>query len=193
MSSENVFEANSLGPATSNSSMPTPDSFDQDFIDEANAILKNAAELSRVLVGAHQSAAALVVQGDWSTIRKYFSLSEKYAAWAHYNVPATGYGSHSWMLTQPGIVRLTQTELEAHPQWRNFGRESARHPPMRGWLAGSIRGKDGTSWGLLQLSDKYEGDFDHRDEAAFARLLALTSSALEGHWLTRNVKQARRS
>lgn len=37
---------------------------------------------------------------------------------------------------------------------------------MRGGLAASIRGSDGTAWGLLQLSDKYEGNFAPLPEMA---------------------------
>ena len=67
---------------------------------------------------AHQGAAAVMVGQDFSTIRKFFSLSEKYAAWAHYKVPAVGFGSHAWLLRHPQTVRLTQAELEAHPERR---------------------------------------------------------------------------
>ncbi len=80
--------------ATSNPVMPNPDAIDEEFIEAANRVLSNAVELIRVLIGAHQSAIAIIVQEDWSSIRKFFSLSEKYAAWANYDTPATGYGTH---------------------------------------------------------------------------------------------------
>ncbi len=86
-------------------------------------------------------------------------MSQKYAAWAHYAVPAAGFGSHAWLLRNPATVRLTQAELEAHPQRKGFGNQAAYHPPMRGWQAAPILGSDGTVWGLIQLSDRYSGEF----------------------------------
>ena len=134
----NVY-TNAVVGATPNPLMPTPDAVDEAFAAGANRVLAQAVELARDLVGAHQAAAAVLVNRDWGTIRKFFSLSEKYAAWADYATPATGYGTHGWLLAQSGCVRLTQAELEAHPHWKNFGTEAGKHPPMRGWLAVPIR------------------------------------------------------
>ena len=182
---------NAPNAAQPNPVVSSPDAVDLEFFDAANAVLASAAELVRTLVGAHQGAAAIVVQHDWATARKHFSLSPRYAAWAGYAGKAVGYGSHAWLLRAPGTVRLTQAELEAHPEWRNFGTEAGKHPPMRGWLATQIRGRDGTVWGLLQLSDKYDdGEFTAEDEAAFVRFAALVSTTLEALWEVRNLRKA---
>lgn len=153
--SYNIYR-NAIVGATPNPVIHNPDAIDEEFATQANAVLQTSVELIRVLIGAHQGAAAIVVQHDWRSIRKFFSLSDKYAAWADYATPATGYGTHGWLLQQTQAVRLTQAELEAHPEWKNFGTEAAKHPPMRGWLAAPLLARDGTNWGLLQLSDKYE-------------------------------------
>ncbi len=188
MAAENVYH-NAVTGATANPLMPHPDEIDETFADAANRALAAAVELARTLVGAHQAAAAVIVDGDWSTIRKYFSLSEKYAAWAHYATPATGYGSHAWLLRTKQTVRLTQAELEAHPEWKGFGYESSAHPPMRGWLATPIVDSAGTAWGLLQVSDRVEGDFDERDERELVRLAGFLSLALEALWDLRNARK----
>ena len=65
------------------------------FMLAADPILSEAAELSRVLAHAHQGAATQLTGEDWAHARKYFSLSEKYAAWADYNTPARGFGIHA--------------------------------------------------------------------------------------------------
>ena len=62
------------------------------FMLAADPILGAAAELSRVLAHAHQGAATQLFGEDWAHARTYFSLSEKYAAWADYNTPARGFG-----------------------------------------------------------------------------------------------------
>lgn len=187
MAFDNSYRQNAVVGAVANPAMPHATPADEAFARGANQMLHDAAELARIVVPSHQSGIALVVDGDWSTVRKYFSLSTKYADWADYATPATGYGTHSWMLSQPGIVRYTQAELEAHPHWKNFGSEAGKHPPMRGWMAGPIRDRTGRSWGLLQLSDRVVGDYSPDDEATFAVFLNLVSSSLQALWDVRNV------
>jgi hypothetical protein len=83
----NVYHNTSTG-ATPNPFMPDPDAIDEAFIAEAKRVLTTAVELIRVLIGAHQGAVAIIVQRDWQAVHKFFSLSEKYAAWADYRTPA---------------------------------------------------------------------------------------------------------
>ncbi len=66
------------------------------------------------------------------------------------NAQSEGYGTHGWLLRHNQPVRMTQAELEAHPEWKGFGVEADKHPPMNGWLAAPIIGKDGTNWGLSE-------------------------------------------
>jgi GAF domain-containing protein len=84
---------------------------------------------------------------------------------------------------------MTQEELEAHPEWKGFGTEAGKHPPMRGWMSAPIVGKDGTNWGLLQLSDKYEGEFTAEDEQQFLCFSQLVTTTLEALWNVRNLKK----
>ena len=62
------------------------------------------------------------------------------------------------------------------------------HPAMRGWLAAPLQFKDGTNWGLFQLTDKYDGEFTEEDECNFTRLVELTSTAIEALWDIRCTK-----
>jgi GAF domain-containing protein len=111
------------------------------------------------------------------------------AAWADYHTPAVGVGIHAWMLEYNRPIRLTQAELEAHPAWLGFGSEAEQHPPMRGWLATPIIDRNGTNWGLLQLSDKYEGDLSAEDERKFVAFAGLVSTHLEALWDLRNSRK----
>jgi GAF domain-containing protein len=149
------------------------------FYNAADPVLALAAELARVVTHAHQGAATQMVNGNWSEVRKYFSLSEKYATWADYRTPAVGFGIHAYIITTNRPLRLTQAELEGHPAWRNFGVEQGKHPPMRGWLAIPLIGSDGKNYGLIQASDRYEGEFTEEDEQHLAQLAQLTSIALD--------------
>lgn len=186
---QNTYENDTVG-ATSNPLMPNPDAIDEQFVDAANRAMSTAVELARVLIGTHQAAITVIVQGDWSTARKYFSLSEKYAAWSNYKTPAVGVGTHAWFLQYNQPVRFTQSELETHPAWIGFGTEAGKHPPMNGWLAAPIIDPEGTNWGLFQLSDKYEGDFTEEDERQFLKLVELVCLTLEALWETRNLRKA---
>ncbi|MBC7923386.1 MAG: GAF domain-containing protein [Ferruginibacter sp.] len=189
-SSDNVY-TNAVTGATPNPVITNPDAVDEEFIRAANQVLAHSVELIRNLVGAHQSAAAIVVQNDWQSIRKFFSLSEKYEAWKDYKTPAVGYGIHGWLLKNNQPIRLTQAELEAHSEWKAFGTENGKHPPMRGWMAAPIKDSQGTNWGLLQLSDKYDGEFTEADEKQFTRFAELVSITLEALWQVRNLQKAK--
>jgi hypothetical protein len=149
------------------------------FMLVVDPVLGQAAELARVVARAHQGAATQVMGDGWAHARKYFSLSEKYAEWAEYRVPARGFGIHAYAHEVSRPIRLTDEELRAHDEWRNFGDQLERHPPMRGWLAVPLIGTDGLNYGFIQASDRIEGDFTEQDEANFVRLAALTSTALD--------------
>ncbi len=45
-------------------------------------------------------------------MRKYFSLSPKYAEWYEYRTPAKGFGIHAMVVNENKAIRLTQEELE---------------------------------------------------------------------------------
>ncbi|GHO60433.1 GAF domain-containing protein [Ktedonobacter robiniae] len=159
---------------------PTPDPSSDDFTKAIDGVLHLTADLARRLIGAHQAAAALIIKDDWTTMRKYFSLSPRYAAWYHYLTPAVGFGIHADVVKQNAPIRLTQAELEQHPDWRGFGNQVGKHPPMRGWLAVPMLSHDGSNYGLLQLSDKYgDQDFTEEDEAQLTRLAQLTAKTLD--------------
>lgn len=184
----NVYHNVVSGP-TPNWVMPNPDAIDEAYVEKSNQVMSIVAEIIRDLVSSHQSAIAIIVQKDWSTGRRFFSLSPKYAKWADYGAPALGFGTHAWLLEFNAPVRMTQAELEAHPAWKGFGEEKDEHPPLRGWLAAPIIDSHGNNWGLMQASDKYEGDFTEEDEQRFVRFSHLVSQQLETLWDLRNLQK----
>lgn len=186
----NVYRANRDAPASANPEMPNPGEADAQFAADANHLLALGVEMLRSVVPSHQSAVAVMVDGDWTTVRKYFSLSPKYAEWADYAVPARGTGLHAWMLGQPGVVRLTESEISAHPAFAGFSGQ-AGHPPMPGWMARTVRDRRDRVWGLAQLSDRVDGrDYSADDEAPFAAAVDLLSGGLEALWEVRNLRIA---
>jgi len=155
-------------------------SADAALADRIDALLRRACKLARALTGAEQSALKLWVGEDPTKARKYFSLGEKYSAFREFRVDPQGLGLHGMPIPPGEVVRLTQDEVLRHPLFRNFSGLSANHPPMRGWLATSICGAGGNTYGLLQLSDKSAGgDFDASDEENVRELAALVGETLD--------------
>src|SRR6266496_1766681 len=152
----------------------------REFETHVDATLQLSCELARALTGAHQAAMSLIVKGDWRHARKYFSLSEEYAAFRGFTMPARGIGLHALVVAENTALRLTQAEVERHPAWRGYAEAAEAHPPLRGLLAVPMVGEDGLNYGLLQLSDKLDGsDFDGGDERHLQRLAELAALALD--------------
>jgi PAS domain S-box-containing protein len=155
-------------------------------------VLRTIAEEARDIIDAHQSVASLTVGDDWRQAINTISLSDKYAAWRDYSAEPTGEGIYSQVAKTNRPMRLTQAELEAHPAWRNFSGHAAEHPPMRGWLAVPLVGRDGRSLGLLQLSDKYVGEFTAEDEAVAVQLARIAAVAVENARLYTELREQNR-
>lgn len=142
-------------------------------------LLDLITEKARELVGAHQATTSVVFGEDWAKAVHAISLSDKYAAWRTYDELPDGSGIYRLVCQFNGPMRLTQAELAAHPAWRGFGAAAERHPPMRGWLAVPLAGRGGRNIGLIQLSDKYDGEFSPADETVVVELARLASIAFE--------------
>jgi GAF domain-containing protein len=132
---------------------------------------------------------AMIIGGDWSQARKYFSFSEKYEQWKDFTMPARGVGLHALVVAENEALCLTEDEVEQHPDWRGFAESAGKHPPLRGLLAVPIVGEDGLNYGLLQASDKADGtDFGAEDER---RLQCLADAAAVGLDALRKVRALR--
>jgi GAF domain-containing protein len=142
-------------------------------------LLTLVSDIARELVPSHQAATTLVAGRDWSRAGHGFSLSDKYAAWRTYDENPDGSGIYRLVSELDRPMRLTQLELEAHPAWRGFGAAATRHPPMRGWLAVPLHGRSGQGIGVIQLTDRHEGEFTEEDEHALVALAAVASATLE--------------
>ena len=145
-----------------------------------DATLEEITRAARRIVGAHQGVVSLTQDDDWAQVIPYLELSDKYRAWRGYRTPADGSGIYALVCETNTPMRLSQAELEAHPRWRGFGAHAGDHPPMRGWLAAPLVGREGRNLGLIQLSDKQDGsEFDENDEAIIVQLARLASAAIE--------------
>lgn len=166
---ERANEASELGRLTEASLATSPGG-------TLRETLQAITEEARLSVGAHQAISRV---GDLPTALYAVSLSEKYAEYRGYDAPPDGSGIYRLVCEQNRTFRMTQEELERHPSFLHFGAAKDEHPPMRGWLAAPLIDRQGRNLGVIQLSDKYEGDFTEEDEAILVRLAKMASIAAE--------------
>jgi PAS domain S-box-containing protein len=152
--------------------------------------LETITEQARQIIGAHQAVTSLTLNSDRAQSHSAVSLSDKYARWWQCYAPRDGGGLYELVCVQSRPFRMTQAELEAHPAWRVFGQQSAHHPPLRGWLAAPLTGLEGQNMGLIQLSDKYTGEFSESDENILMQLAQVASVAIENARLFQDAREA---
>ena len=154
-----------------------------------DGMLHEVAEQARGVIGAHQAVVSFNPDMALAQSIVALSLSSKYAAYRQQGGPPpegliysiAGDGKHA--------LKMTQTELEAHPRWHAFVDHAGEQPPMRGCLAVPLLGRSGENIGLLQLSDKYEGDFTQYDEYVLVEIAQFAAIAIENAQLLEQVSE----
>lgn len=157
-------------------------------LNEALAVI---TERAREIVGAHQALTLLAASVEEAPSLGTVSLSEKYSAWRGHEL-RPGLSPLDLLVHRSNrSSRLTTAELDAHPARPSVDDESSGRPPLRGWLAAPLRDRDGNPIGLIQLSDKYEGEFTEQDEAILLQLAQMASVAIHNAQLYEQGQAAR--
>ena len=159
---------------------------------DVQSIVGIVTEEARSLIGAHQAVVSFTSDQQWAQSNLAVSLSDKYAQWRTYDRLPDGSGIYSLVTRNNQPMRMTQAELEAHPAWKGFGEHAAEHPPMRGWLAVPFRGQWHGNVGLIQLSDRFEGEFTADDEAVMVQLAQMTAVAIDNSRLVEDLRESDR-
>lgn len=157
-------------------------------------VLSVITEQARDIIGAHQAVTSLTAGNGRARAIITVSLSEQYAGRRPHAAAPNGSGVDAPAVGQHRPPRLTRQQLEGHPAWQEFGGGAAEPPPLRGWLAAPLIGRDGSNLGQIQLSDKLEGEFNEEDEAVATQLAQLASVAIENvrlHEQTHDALRAR--
>ena len=153
------------------------------------SIARILTEEARSMLGAHQAVTSLTISENWTQAITAVSLSDKYADYHGYSEKPDGSGIYIEVCRTNRPMRMTQQELEAHPAWKGFGKHAKDHPPMRGWLAVPLIGHGGKNLGLVQLTDKAQGEFTEEDEAILVQLAAIASAGIENAYLYEQVRE----
>lgn len=151
--------------------------------------LQETVDQARAVVGAHQAVVSLVASGEPVSAMNAVSFSDKYANCRDFVGQSHGSGITSMVSETSRPLRLTQAELEAYPGWREFAGNTAQGPAMRGLLAVPLTGRHGENIGLLQLTDKYEGEFTFQDQYVAVEIAQLAAIAIENASLFEQVQQ----
>ena len=150
-------------------------------------IAAGLVEEVRAILEVHQAVVSLNVGGDQEI--NAVSMSDKYARYRSYAVKPDGSGIYAHVCRTNQVLRLTQAQLEAHPAWKGFGKHAAQHPPIRGWLAVPLVDRKGQNIGLIQASDKIEGEFSEQDEAILVQLASIAANGFENARLYSSLKE----
>jgi signal transduction histidine kinase len=119
------------------------------------------------------------------------SFSDKYAAWRVHSAPLAAPEFVDRVRRGIRPFRLTakeQAELQAELPSTN----GSHSPPLRGWLAAPFKGLNGVPIGLVQVSDKYDGEFSPDDELLLVQLAQMASVAFENARLYADLREADR-
>lgn len=151
--------------------------------------MQEVADQARGVIGAHQAVVSLRLGGAQGPRLQAMSLAEKYASSQRFEALPDRTGLESLVCGSGRVLRLTQAELQQHPRWRDAGLQATARPALRGWLAVPLAGRDGKNIGLLQLSDKYEGEFTQQDEYVALEMAHLAATAMDNTRLLEEVSR----
>ncbi|RYZ42581.1 MAG: PAS domain S-box protein [Myxococcaceae bacterium] len=151
------------------------------------AILDLVTLKARKLIGANQSSVHVVEGRDAAHPLTALSAAEAHAT----AVDERGLFAQVCLENHP--LRLTRDELLEHPVWKDGPPTEGPALPLHGFLAVPLVGHDGRNLGLMQVSDKLDGDFDAEDETVAVQLAQMASVALENARLYETAQAERRN
>ena len=156
-------------------------------------VLQLITDQAREVVGAHQAMTTLLIGGDWARAVSSISLSDEYAGWRGADPKPDGSGIESLVCGTNRTVTLTEEEAREHGPHRDSSTAGGNVLPMRGWLAAPLIEREGRNVGLIQLSDKYGGEFTEEDEEILIQLAHMASAAVQNARLYREAQEANKA
>ena len=149
--------------------------------------MQEIAEQARGVIGVHQAVVSLRAESGAEGKVHALSLSEKYESYRDWIRPPDNCSIYNVVCENNRLLRMTQAELQANLHWHAPGVQADKYFPMHGLLAVPLIARNGKNIGLLQLSDKYEGEFTKQDEYVALELSHLASAALENSRLLEKI------
>jgi signal transduction histidine kinase/DNA-binding response OmpR family regulator len=157
-----------------------------------DAIVRATTEQARAIIGAHQALGVLLPEGAAGAEITAVSLSDR-AASRHDERIGPEPRVVALVRRENRPVRLTAPQLAAHPAWAKAAPDAAAGSALGGYLAAPLLGRDGRNVGLVQLSERMEGEFTEHDEAILVQLVQAASVAIDNLQLYRETEAASRA
>jgi PAS domain S-box-containing protein len=152
------------------------------------ATMQETVDQVRAVIGAHQAVVSLTGRKEQTLPVNAVSFSDHFDNCRDFVRHSYASGISHAVCESNSPMRLTQAELEARPGWMALVAEDGP-PAMRGWLAVPLTGRHGENIGLLQLTDKYEGEFTVQDQYVAVEIAQLASIAIENARLFEQVHE----
>jgi PAS domain S-box-containing protein len=144
-----------------------------------DATIQEATDQARLIIGAHVGATHTIPFLLWPNASVLVSVSDKFRVVPTDVVASAGAAIYEHVMRTACSLRLTRTELTAHPVWQAQRAQGIGHAPLQGVLAVPLTGQQGGTMGAIILSDKQHGEFSPDDEAILVQLAQTVSVALE--------------
>lgn len=151
-----------------------------------NNILQLVTQQAAEIIGAHQSIISIKIDESCTKAVHTVHLADKYEQWRENYEKFDESDFYRLGCQIQNSMRMTQTELEAHPAAIN------NNLPLRGWLVAPLIDIKGKHIGFMHLSDKYEGDFTEDDEAILVQLAQMVLLAMNNAHLYEESQRANR-
>ncbi len=143
-----------------------------------DSVIAVVTEEARVLIAANQAATSMVL--DPKSPQSVHAVSRsKHDPRAKPGTGPEGLFLHELVSTTNQTFRLTQAALLADQRWHDYTKTQGLNPAANGLLAAPLIGRNGRNMGLIELSDKREGEFTQDDESLLLQLALIASVAVE--------------
>lgn len=146
----------------------------------------------RDILDVHQASIFLKGSEQAAGATSAISVSDKYQTAQHGHAVSARPGLDALVRATRAPLRLTQAQLERHPDLPCAAGAMGDAPPLRGLLAVPLLASDGSSIGLLQASDRYHGEFTEEDEAILTQLAAIAATGFENARLYASLEEQHR-
>ncbi len=147
-----------------------------------DSLLQTITDQARNIIGARQALATLLPKGELNRSITCVSVAEGQTA-----LEFAKESSEMFMLA----CNLNKpVRLNAGARANTWGPvRRATDAARYGWLAAPLLTRDGRNLGLIQLSQKLNGDFSHDDEAILVQLTHMASVAIDNVRLYREAQE----
>ena len=157
------------------------------------AILELVTAKARKLIGANQSFTQVADGRDAPPLASLSAAGHEPTVPGAVQPGVDERGLFARVCQENRPLRLTREELRQHAAYAEAPPEPPPALPLKGFLAVPLVGHDGRNLGLVQVSDKVEGDFDAEDETVAVQLAQMASVALENARLYETAQAERRN